>query len=212
MSTTSDAMLASARSAIIAVGEGRGFLVKSRQGPLVVTAAHCLPHLPPPHPASHAWESSYQELLGPLGADKPNVRAECLFVDPIADVAVLCEPDNQVYFDEWKKYEALVQDLATLPIGTATVPSGVRRWGLDSQWHPATVQNRGWVDRILSLAITNPEAVAPGTSGSPIVAGDGRAIGLISCPPDLNPALSKTLSPWLLVTMVRRAKVRRIPG
>jgi hypothetical protein len=209
---TSDAMLASVKSAIIAVGKGRGFLVKTRQGTLVVTAAHCLPRLPRAHPASHTRERTYRKLLRPLGANKPKVWAECLFVDPIADVAVLGEPDDQVYLDEFRKYEALVQDRATLPVGPATGPSGVWLWGLDGQWHQATAERQRWANRLLLLAVTNPEAVAPGTSGSPIVAADGRAIGLISAGPDMNPVLSQNLSPWLLATLDRRVKVRQIPG
>ena len=37
------------------------------------------------------------------------------------------------------------------------------------------------------------EAVAPGTSGSPIITDDGCAVGIVSCGDDLNPVLANTL-------------------
>ena len=39
-------------AAVITVGEGRGFLVKHRHEVLVITAAHCLPRIPPAPPSS----------------------------------------------------------------------------------------------------------------------------------------------------------------
>jgi hypothetical protein len=38
-------------------------------------------------------------LLSPLGAE-PHVWAECLFVDPVADLAVLGPVDGQELYDE----------------------------------------------------------------------------------------------------------------
>ena len=41
------------REAVIKVGLGRGFVVDGGwRGPLVVTAGHCLPHLPPSYPVT----------------------------------------------------------------------------------------------------------------------------------------------------------------
>jgi hypothetical protein len=58
--------------------------------------------------------------------DKPTVWAECLFADPIADIAVLGSPDNQALFDEAGAYEALVE--STSPIKIAEVPEKCRGW------------------------------------------------------------------------------------
>jgi hypothetical protein len=82
-------------NAVITVGDGRGFVVEGeRETRLIITAAHCLPSFPLCHGASYLEERTYQALLGPLG-EKPTVWTECLFVDPIADIAVLGQPDNQ---------------------------------------------------------------------------------------------------------------------
>ena len=93
--------------AVLRVGDGRGFVVERRSHlgwneRIVITAAHCLPRLPPPyehllqlptpHPARYLDEETYQHLLGPLGIE-PTVWATCLFLDPVADIAVLGSPN-----------------------------------------------------------------------------------------------------------------------
>jgi len=40
---------------------------------------------------------TYENLLGTLDAEKPEVRAECVFADPVPDIAALFHPDYQVY-------------------------------------------------------------------------------------------------------------------
>jgi len=100
-----------ALGAVLRVAEGRGFVVASklqRRERLVITAGHCLPRLLPCHTGSHLEERTYERLLGPLGA-KPTVWAECLFVDPISDLAVLGAPDSQALCDKNKEYEALTR-------------------------------------------------------------------------------------------------------
>lgn len=61
---------------------------------VIVTAAHCLGKLPPRHAMAFAEEKTYN-LLGSLDGGTANICAECLFVDPVADIAVLGAPDNQ---------------------------------------------------------------------------------------------------------------------
>jgi hypothetical protein len=97
-------------SSIITVGDGRGFVIEHEANRLIITAAHCLPFFPPCHGMSYTEERTYPALLGPLG-NKPTVLAECLFADPIADIAVLGSPDNQVLFDEASAYEALTESV-----------------------------------------------------------------------------------------------------
>jgi hypothetical protein len=59
-------------SGIVRVGDGRGFVIRCQnyhghEELVVITAAHCLPHFPPPHPAMYLEERTYQRILGPLG-------------------------------------------------------------------------------------------------------------------------------------------------
>jgi hypothetical protein len=101
-----------ATSAVITVGDGRGFVVNQPYGvgqiQLVITAAHCLPFFPPCASASYLHERTFQNILAPLGA-KPYVWAECLFVDPIGDIAVLGSPDDQELAEKAEAYCELVE-------------------------------------------------------------------------------------------------------
>lgn len=107
-STTEAILKVYVTDAIIQVGAGgRGFLMETGRSPLVITAAQCLPHLPP-SPGRHISSYGYANLLGPLGA-APTIWAECLFVDPIADVAVLCEPGSE-RIDEWDAFDTFTKD------------------------------------------------------------------------------------------------------
>src|SRR5215469_16828404 len=108
--------------AIITAGKGRGFVVTDPSEPsgrrLVITAAHCLPFFPPCAAASLTEERTYEELLSPLGI-KPTVWAECIFVDPIGDIAVLGSPDEQVLSHEADRYQELAGAAEPLPIADA---------------------------------------------------------------------------------------------
>ena len=66
-------------ASVVRVGHGRGFVVKGgyEWDRLIITAAHCLPHFPRPHPAGYLAERTYQPILGPLG-EKPTVWAGLL--------------------------------------------------------------------------------------------------------------------------------------
>jgi hypothetical protein len=173
-------------SVVLTVGDGRGFVVEGRRGRHVITAARCLPELPPPHGASYLEERTYHDLLAPLG-EKPSVWGECLFVDPIADIAVLGEPDGQSLWDEAVAYEELVNSVeAPLTISALPLPSRMRP--LPWPDHPALLVSldRRWFGcRAMPtwagfLGIKDAsEPIRGGMSGSPILAPNGTAIGIV---------------------------------
>jgi hypothetical protein len=104
-----------AKQAVVTVGDGRGFVVEGKlERPYVITAAHCLPELPPAHGMSYLHERTYQKLLGALG-EAPSVWAECVFADPVADIAVLSEPEGQELFDQCAAYEELTEKCGAIP-------------------------------------------------------------------------------------------------
>jgi hypothetical protein len=113
------------RRAVVRVGDGRGFVVQLGGDLVIITACHCLPRLPLAHPASYLEERTYKTLLGPL-RDKPCVWAECLFADPIADIAVLGTPDTQDLYKEAEAYNRLVVGRDPLQIGDAPPPERKR--------------------------------------------------------------------------------------
>ena len=101
--------------AVVTVGDGRGFVVRGREKRYVITAGHCLPWLPPCHTDSRIQKRTYGKLLARMGA-KPSVCCECLFVDLLADLAILGPPDNQQLAEEAAAYERLVAAAETLTV------------------------------------------------------------------------------------------------
>jgi hypothetical protein len=193
------------REAIVRVGGGRGFVVEHNQTRLVITAAHCLPltddngylKLTPGH-VTH--EKICKKLLGPLGGE-PTVWCDCLFVNPIADIAVLGRPEHPDLCEQTRAYDRLVDEVRR-PL-TITAPK-MRRYNnsgkaaayllsLDGEWCKCTVRRSN-----LNLGIENQGMVASGMSGSPIVSTDGKAIGLVSTD-DENPVLRDNLPTWFFL-------------
>ncbi len=167
----------SATRAVVTVGTGRGFVVQSTVGVrdrLIITAAHCLPFFPPCHGASYTEERTYQSLLASLGAE-PSVWAECLFADPIGDVAVLGPPDGQELFDEWQAYDNLVERADALMIADAPEEGPAWMLSLEKRWFQCTVRHLCGPLHIADAA----EGIRAGMSGSPVIANDGSAIGIV---------------------------------
>ncbi len=106
-----------AAQAIIRVGDGRGFIVQGKKSRYVITAAHCLPFLPPCCVSSHTDERTYADLLGTLDNEERSVSAECVFADPIGDIAVLGPPDSQELCEEAEAYDALVDAVEPMAVG-----------------------------------------------------------------------------------------------
>jgi hypothetical protein len=208
-------------NAVLSVGGGRGFVVNHNhrnwpggRAPIIITAAHCLPRkLPPPHPWRSPKEATYRRLLGPLGGRR-TVWAECIFVDPVADIAVLGQPDNQTLPEEADAYEALVESLASLVVADApkqrfellTLP-GLRKRQvkrptpsegqafvllLDGQWREGRVKRYG-----PQLAFEPKNLFVNGMSGSPILDAKGNAIGVVSCD-SYSPVIVDSLSTYLV--------------
>ena len=184
---------------VITAGSGRGFVVEAAGERLVITAAHCLPFLPPALPSFGLEARTYGPLLAPRG-EPPRTWAECRFVDPIADIAVLGSPADPHAGD----YKALMATATALSIGDR-VRHPVNFWAparllsLDGRWFSCTIRHFGGPLWITHAA----ERVLGGMSGSPILAETGTAIGVvctITSPREGGPnaRLSDNLPGWLL--------------
>ena len=208
---------------VVSVDGGRGFIIvhhvkvqtepRGRKGVsisehrLVVTAAHCLPRLPQTHAPMSYIDGTYIDLLGSLNGYKKNVSAECLFVDPVADIAVLGCPDEQMLDEEASAYDSLTKGVLFLRIGK---PKSGFGWvlSLDGRWIRSRLEVFSGLYGV-TLSIYSPE---PGMSGSPILNDAGQAIGVISigrettsasgerrnerCGP--QPILTRNLPGWLV--------------
>jgi hypothetical protein len=200
---------------IISVGDGRGFVVTdSRDRSLVITASHCLSELPPRTPAAHTYQRTYGNLLGPLGGEL-TVYAEVLFADPVADIAVLGEPDGQELYEENKAYCQLMTDE---PLLMSPAPETSRAWllSLEGEWFECDA----WHQSEGPLWIRNAaEPIVGGMSGSPILNDDGAAIGVLCVSSKgrtdnreggPNPYLAAHLPCWLGRKLLMRAEIKSL--
>jgi hypothetical protein len=188
---------------LVRVGGGRGFVVETRlggfhhTGRLVITAAHCLPN-------NDGWDNALPDLLGKLG-DEPSIAAQCIFIDPVADVAVLCTPDTQAeeLAADAEAYEALIEAATPLKIGRAIpweTPMPVSLIALDGHEITGVADHCG-----MSLGITKmSDPTVKGMSGSPVIDRQGDAIGIVNLyagGESVAASLLANLPGWLLVAL-----------
>jgi trypsin-like peptidase len=163
------------RPSILRVGDGRGFVVADlRPGwpPLVITAAHCIPKVPPAHLGRFLEECTFQ-LLGMLSGE-PSVYASVAFYDPMADVAVLEQPDNQAMYQEADAYEELLARY--LPLAIAVPSEAGRGYVYDLRGRSRPITYRRFRDSVRA----DGYHFEGGMSGSPIVDARGRALAVVS--------------------------------
>jgi|RhiMetdeSRZDD1v2_1073273.scaffolds.fasta_scaffold11590_10 hypothetical protein len=136
--------LASLTDGIITVGKGgRGFIVETTaESRVVITAAHCLPNLPPAHPAAYTDARTYRSVIGPLGGT-PSIAAECLFADPMADVAVLGEPDGQTMWTEYEAYHDFFNQRPSFTLGLMRRSCTGHLFALGGKWVPCSLHFDG---------------------------------------------------------------------
>ena len=183
---------------VLRVGDGRGFVVATAKEHLVITAAHCLPDLPPAISIAHAHERIYPQLLAAI--DKPcSVTAECLFVDLVADIAVLASPDIPELADNAAAYDRLTSAVTPLRVSELDGEEAV------AYLLPLRGSRFSCVVRAIGRGALclgkHTKPVVGGMSGSPIFAKDGSAIGVVVTSEGPNPSLA-SLPGWLLAELV----------
>jgi Trypsin-like peptidase domain len=174
------------KGTVIQVGDGRGFVIATKEARYVVTAAHCLPNLPPADPAAYTEERTYRDFLGPLGARR-DVWAECVFANPVADLAVLAQPDGQELSDRADAYDKLIEAATPFTVGKLQSPrrqrglpgdpasSDARMLSLDGKWFACRITSFGLVLWVEAAA----QPIKGGMSGSPVILPDGVAVAVL---------------------------------
>jgi hypothetical protein len=143
----------------------------------------------------------HRNLLGRLGSEL-TVWTEVLFVDPVADIAVLSEPDGQELYDECEAYNQLMPNE---PLQMESAPETTTAWllSLEGEWFECEV----WHHPEGPFWIRNAaQPIVGGMSGSPILNDDGAAIG-VACTGEggeggPNPCLAAHLPGWLAVKLL----------
>lgn len=191
--------------AVVRVGDGRGFVVEDKlKKRMIITAAHCLPHLPEAASFLSGCERTYTGLIGPLVADDSPVSAECVFVDPVADIAVLGPPDNQELRDEEDAYQNLVAECDVLDV-TDVQEASARMLSLAGDWFDCRVE--AVMDGVAYWITGAVKPIEGGMSGSPILLPNGAAVGVVCMAGEdagsdslhgPNPRLASHLPGWLL--------------
>lgn len=198
------------KTSVIRVGAGRGFIVNGKgDSKIVITAGHCLPKMPPCMNFSDLGERTYRHLLGPIGRRR-TITAECLFVDPISDLAVLGASDDQDLSKEHDAYQRFMEPLTAFSIGAARLTpmmqQGEPGWvlSLSGQWQPCEMSHFGgpiWI-------CDDDKIIKGGMSGSPILSASGEAVCVIASN-RAQVTLMNSLPIWILKENIKRMMAER---
>jgi hypothetical protein len=180
-------------NSVIRVGGGRGFIANLAGQDVIVTAAHCVPWLAE---FFAGGDSVANNVVGPLGAE-PTISTGCLFVDPVADLAALGEPDPQDWPKDCVAYREFVENRAmTVADASPASTRSMRALLLNLDRRPfscgALLTSRWiWLEDLA-------EPIERGMSGSPIMLPDGTVIGVVGWSNGPDPFLAQQLPRWLL--------------
>jgi hypothetical protein len=139
--------------------------------------------------------------------EEPTIAAECLFVDPVSDLAVLGPPDDQDLWDAAAAYEEFIATTEAIDIAHAQKRETGWLLSLKSRWEQCVVRHNGGGIWIFNAS---GEGINAGMSGSPIINSDGSAIGVVclgngeanATEGGPNPRLAAHLPGWLLKALM----------
>lgn len=177
---------------------GQGVLVP---GGLVLTATHCV-----------RWSGTGRMTLGVIPEERVITRDGTQFrlglacCDPVSDLAVLDELDNQEYGDDCAAFDEWQERVAPVPLSKSILGLNqsmpVFVLSHDGKWLTGTVTRHGvpWKPPSHRIALSTGHKIKSGTSGSPVVTEDGYLLGVISCDA-VMPIAHLALPKWVMDRM-----------
>jgi hypothetical protein len=167
-------------SAIVRVGDGRGFVIAGKQSRFVITARHCLGDFPASSPGYHPESNVCSDLLGPLGATRI-VPGRCLFADSINDLAILGPPCHGLFPEGYRRFVELTERVLPLWI-EAPQTECFPCFALSSEqhWFGARAHIDVREDGSAVWLFRPAAAITAEMVGSPILAANGSAVSLVS--------------------------------
>ena len=153
---------------------GQGVLIPSG---MILTAAHCI-----------AWAGDGRMVVGGdiieeiETKDGQKLRSTALFVDPVADIAVLCGLDEQSFYKESEAFDEFCDATEPLSLSEAKAETfekfPIRV--LSHRGHFLSGEAMFCNPKRSSVWIETHGDIEAGTSGGPVVDESGKLIGVVS--------------------------------
>ncbi len=144
-----------------------------------MTAAHCVEY----------------DLTGRLALDRDHIlydietaqgvklKASPVIIEPCSDIAVLCEPDGQVFFKEWEDYNDFCNKTRPLSLYRRRISNFPAEFRVHIYAHKKVwIRGKATVYRDHSsiILIDADDNIEGGTSGGPIINDAGELVGIVS--------------------------------
>jgi S1-C subfamily serine protease len=163
---------ASAATVALPETSGQGVLVS---GGFVLTVAHAVPY-----DCSGGMALGDYHLVAVKPKTGPSFRLSVYAVEPVSDIAVLGEADNQIFSEDADLFEDFRG-------ATEPVPVCAEEFGFDASKPVHVLTHRGtWLRGTTADArdgcgwLRTKRKIEGGTSGGPVVNDDGQLVGLVS--------------------------------
>ena len=159
---------------------GQGVVVG---GDMILTASHCIEY------TTDIRMAANEDFIECFEANGRQYMASPKAVEPVSDIAVLGEPDNQTFTEQADNYLEFVRSVVPVPIfmDTLELRKPFRVWirSHNDAWVKGEAQ-MNWPE-CARIWVKATEPIEGGASGGPIVNDNGELVGLVSMISDPQP-------------------------